>query len=137
MSILPFIAKKQTGNRLVHSDTTVGGKPNSRQGRQETVNDTKQTNQTEFGMVLLDASGEIIYSNAEEDGVVTYLNRAVGESAHAFLSATEADAEWACYALQYGKQNYHCRVMKASSPVRGLADTTVVVFEPTGSNICS
>ena len=101
------------------------------------------------GLLVLDADGKAIYSNAEAVRVLGYPNRQqgksdlgdlLGELTHTLLSHAENFPQSAsCWAFVSGRRHYLCRIFSASSPTEGFPKATVVVFERgvLGSNIYS
>jgi len=98
-----------------------------------------QSNSSGVGLLLLDASRKVIYSNAEAVGLLAYpkrprresaLDDLVGAKMHLLLPDAESSPQSApCRELVSGRRHYLCRVFPVSSGTEGFPGATVVVFE--------
>ncbi len=98
-----------------------------------------QIDSSDVGLLLLDASHKVIYSNAEAVRVLAYpkrprrkgaLDALLGESMHLLLADTESSPQSAPFReFVSGRRHYLCRVIPVSSRAEGAPNATVVVFE--------
>jgi hypothetical protein len=98
-----------------------------------------QTCSPDVGLLLLDASHKVIYSNADAVRILAYpkrprrksaLDALLGEYMHFLLPDTESSPQSAPYReFVSGRRRYLCRVIPVSSRTEGVPDATVVVFE--------
>ena len=91
-----------------------------------------------MGLLVLDASGQPVYSNAEANRVLGYpgpgqnentLEELLRDRAYFFLTNAESVPQTdPCWAFMSGKRQYLCHIFSAT-PAGDFPEATVVLFE--------